>query len=192
MIHSRRAPVFLGLLLFAPLAHAHPGHLTGGGGFVAGFVHPFTGVDHILFMLAVGCWIVLRAPSAGKWLLPTIPVVQMLAAAATVLPVTVAVWDAAIAATLIAMGMLLWRAPSSRFAPALSVLGVGLHAAAHWAGMPVGAGAVDYGLGMVAASLLLCGIGCLLGHALRPVAKRGTRIFGMALAGGGMWMLLLG
>ena len=192
MILSRRVLVFVGLLLFAPLAQAHPGHLTDGGGFVAGFFHPLTGVDHVLFMLAVGGWIALRAGSAGKWLLPSIPVVQMLAATAIALPVPMAIWDAAIAVSLIAMGVLLWRVPASRFAPALSVLGVGMHAAAHWAGMPVGAGAVDYGLGMVVASLLLCAAGYLLGHALRPVAKRSARIFGITLAGGGLWMLLFG
>ena len=39
---------------------------------------------------------------------------------------------------------------------------------------------------------LLCGIGCLLGYVLRPAAKCGARIFGITLAGGGLWMLLFG
>jgi urease accessory protein len=41
------------LLLWTPCAHAHvePGQATG---FVLGFRHPWSGLDHVLAMLAVG------------------------------------------------------------------------------------------------------------------------------------------
>jgi urease accessory protein len=37
------------------LAAAHPGHDVGDG-IAAGFIHPFTGLDHLFVMLAVGAW----------------------------------------------------------------------------------------------------------------------------------------
>jgi len=41
-------------LAFAGLAAAHPGH--GASGFVAGLAHPWTGIDHILALVAAGAW----------------------------------------------------------------------------------------------------------------------------------------
>ena len=60
---------FVAFLLFAPAAAlAHPGH-DGAGGLVHGFVHPVTGIDHVLAMIAVG---VLAAQYGGRalWLVP--------------------------------------------------------------------------------------------------------------------------
>ena len=42
-------------LLLAPLAHAHTGtHAT--AGLVEGFIHPLTGLDHLLVAIAAGYW----------------------------------------------------------------------------------------------------------------------------------------
>jgi urease accessory protein len=188
-----RLPVFLlGLLGLAPLALAHPGHLHDSAGFLAGVLHPLTGVDHVLFMLAVGVLVALRVPAAGRGVLLSIPVAQVLAVAAMWLPVSIVAWEPALAVSLIAISVLLWRARGSRAAVALAVLGAGLHAAVHWVEMPAGADAPGYGLGMLAASVLLYLLGSLVGIALRPFAERAARAFGITLAGGGLWMLLPG
>lgn len=42
------------LLLIAPLASAHPGHI--GAGLIDGFMHPATGIDHLLVAIAAGYW----------------------------------------------------------------------------------------------------------------------------------------
>lgn len=42
-------------LFVAPLAMAHPGHADSTS-FMDGFLHPLTGFDHLLAMLAVGLW----------------------------------------------------------------------------------------------------------------------------------------
>ena len=68
----KRAAVttFVAFLVFAPIAAlAHPGH-DGAGGLVHGFVHPVTGIDHVLAMIAVGVlaaqlW---RSPASLAWL----------------------------------------------------------------------------------------------------------------------------
>jgi urease accessory protein len=41
--------------LAAPLAFAHPGHAEHAT-FMDGFLHPLTGLDHLLAMIAVGLW----------------------------------------------------------------------------------------------------------------------------------------
>ena len=56
-----------GLLLAAPLAGAHEGlHLHAVGGFAAGFLHPLTGLDHLLVALAAGGW-ALHGSRNGLW-----------------------------------------------------------------------------------------------------------------------------
>jgi len=42
-------------LLLAPLAHAHPG-TQATAGLVEGFIHPLTGLDHMLVAIAAGYW----------------------------------------------------------------------------------------------------------------------------------------
>lgn len=57
------------LALFAPLpAYAHPGH-SGQGHFLDGFLHPFSGWDHLAAMIAAG---VFAAVMAGRalWAVP--------------------------------------------------------------------------------------------------------------------------
>lgn len=58
-----------GLILgmFSSIASAHPGHDLQSA--YAGFMHPFTGWDHLLVMVAIGLW---AAKIGGKtrWLLP--------------------------------------------------------------------------------------------------------------------------
>ncbi|WEF35031.1 HupE/UreJ family protein [Pseudoduganella chitinolytica] len=51
---SARRLLLLGLCLPLP-ALAHPGHVDGAG-FVAGLLHPLTGIDHLLALLAIGIW----------------------------------------------------------------------------------------------------------------------------------------
>ena len=42
------------LLAASSTAFAHPGHNV--SGFAAGLMHPFSGLDHLLAMVAVGIW----------------------------------------------------------------------------------------------------------------------------------------
>lgn len=51
----------VGLSLIALPAFAHPGEHT--TGFWAGFVHPFTGLDHLVAMMLLGVWFALLTRS---------------------------------------------------------------------------------------------------------------------------------
>ncbi len=58
----------LALLMCPTLAFAHPGHTE--VGFISGFVHPFTGIDHLAVMFGLGlvCSLFFTKESANKWL----------------------------------------------------------------------------------------------------------------------------
>src|SRR5260221_8698932 len=65
--------------IFNTAAFAHPGHSD--LGFVGGFAHPLTGLDHLLAMIAVGLW-ASQLGGRALWLLPlTFPVVMAAGAA---------------------------------------------------------------------------------------------------------------
>lgn len=61
-------PVFLTIILCAQAGHAHV-QKGEGAGFLSGFRHPLSGLDHVLAMTAVGLWgAQLGAPAI--WVLP--------------------------------------------------------------------------------------------------------------------------
>jgi urease accessory protein len=59
MISRSLIPAVLALLL-PVVAAAHPGHAGDMNAFLAGAVHPLTGLDHLLFMLGLGVYVAHR------------------------------------------------------------------------------------------------------------------------------------
>src|SRR5947199_5904707 len=105
----RLASAALALALVTTLAasaSAHPGHIEGltGGGFADGLAHPFSGLDHILTMVAVGLW----ASQLGRpafWVLPlAFPAVMALGAAAGLSGAPLPWIEIALAGTVVALG----------------------------------------------------------------------------------------
>lgn len=183
---KRTALVALALLAATP-ALAHPGD---GGGFAAGFTHPFGSLDHVFAMLAVGLWAALRRDSAMiAW--PTAFVGAMIAGfAATQAGLIVPAVETMIAASVILLGSaiaLRLAAPLSLGASAIALFGV-MHGAAH--GMELTGAAMPFAAGFVLASLILHGAGIGLGMAserlasLWPARLAGTAmtLTGLALA----------
>jgi len=167
--------------LAAPVAAlAHPG-LPGphAHGFVDGLVHPFTGLDHLAAMLAVGVW------SAGgarrAWVAPLAFMACLLAGAlAAAQGLAVAAVEPMIAVSLVALGLLLAqrRTPAPLAAAAVMGAGAWFHGAAH--GLELGAGAGLAGMLLATATLHLAGIA--LGLALRRRGAVWQRGAGVAVA----------
>lgn len=67
----------LGLLIFPQIAFAHPGYGSHVHSFAGGFLHPISGFDHILAMVAVGFWVV-QLGGRAVWKLPFVFVLLML------------------------------------------------------------------------------------------------------------------
>src|SRR3954452_5327901 len=149
------------LVLSTTLAQAHPGHVT--NDLVHGLLHPLSGLDHVLAMVAVG---VLAAQLGGRalWLVPSAFVVAMaLAAAVGMTGHTLIGNEFGIALSLLVLG----AAVAARIgmpagiAGALVAVFAVFHGYAHGAEMPASMSALGYGLGFIAASVLLhaAGIG---------------------------------
>src|SRR6478609_8861557 len=93
------------LVLMPETASAHAE--TGGvGGFVSGFKHPLTGLDHVVAMVAVGLWGAFLGGQA-MWTLPVVfPVVMAFGGALGVLGVPLPSVETGIALSGIVLGLM--------------------------------------------------------------------------------------
>jgi urease accessory protein len=189
-----RAVAVLGAILAPTAAWAHPGHGEAVG-FAQGFVHPVTGLDHVLAMIAVG----LFAANLGGRALWAVPLsfvsVMALGGALGVAGIAVPFVEAGIALSVIVLGLavaLRWKAP---VAAAMALVGLFalFHGHAHGSEMPVDAAGFEYGLGFILATALLHGAGLTLGLGFarfgRTAAPRSIQFGGIAMAVAGLGLL---
>ncbi len=164
-------------------------------GFVHGFVHPVTGIDHVLAMVAVG----LFAANLGGRALWAVPLsfvsVMAVGGALGIAGIGVPFVEAGIAISVIVLGVavaLQWKWP---VAAAMALVGIFaiFHGHAHGAEMPVDASGLEYGLGFMLATALLhvVGIGLGIGMARfgRVYAPRAIQVGGAAMAVAGLGIL---
>ncbi|CAN5915257.1 HupE/UreJ family protein [soil metagenome] len=177
------------LLVVAAPAVAHPGHET------SGFVHPFTGIDHMLAMVGVGLWaslLAVRKPSMA-WLVPAIFLVMMaIGAAAGFGGIKLPLVEAVILASVFLIGGLIIGAVR---VPAVWAIGLaGLFAAFHGYAHALEAPASEAGgyiLGFLLATALLQGLGVALGWVVRRlVGDIGVRALGGAIFAAGAVALI--
>lgn len=186
---ARGAPSGAVILLTLPAiawAHEESGQAAG---FLAGCLHPVSGLDHVLAMVAVGLWgAVLGAPAI--WLLPVaFPLVMALGALMGLLGVPLPGVEVGIALSAIVLGAMVLA--ETRPAPWVAAVIVAcfavFHGHAHGRELPEGTSALLYSFGFVVATGLLHAAGILLGAAHRwPAGRQAVRAAGagVALAGG--------
>ncbi|MDR5171739.1 HupE/UreJ family protein [Methylobacillus flagellatus] len=177
----------LGLLAFSPLAFAHPGHEA--QGLLAGFMHPLTGLDHLLVMLAVGLWAG-RIGGAARWQLPvTFVAVMALGAVIGMAGYRLPGIETLLSASVMALGALL--VISLRLPRALQAGLVALFALFH--GVAHGSELADQGLavmlGMLAATALLHMLGLALSSRRLRLPVLVHSIFGCTMMVLGAWLL---
>lgn len=192
---SAKLPLLCVALIGAPMAVlAHTGEVGHDHGalqaWMQGFVHPFTGWDHLAAMLAVGAWSALVLRRA--WLAPTVFVGALAVGASLGMSgIQLPAVEPMIAASLVVLGLLLAsRAQVPLFAGGLIVGVFALfHGAAH--GQELAGLHGGYALlGMMLATALLHLSGMALGYALRNRTAWATRTAGAATAALGMTLLL--
>jgi urease accessory protein len=165
-------------------------------GFMAGFLHPFTGLDHMAVMLAIGLWSALVAKQFGREMLwgPLGFANLLLAGAALGLQgVQIPAVEPLIAASLVAVGLLVAsKLPVRGMAAALLAGSFALfHGLAHGYELADNANAFPALAGMVSATLVLHGMGLALGWSLRGASVWVPRLLGGAVAALGSALLLL-
>ncbi|WP_421954419.1 HupE/UreJ family protein [Polaromonas sp.] len=167
--------------------HAHPG-------FMSGFVHPFTGFDHLAVMLSVGLWSALAARRAGPGMLwgplgfaAMLLVGAMLGLQGVQLPAV----EPMIAASLLVTGLLVitrWRIPGVAAALLVGVFAI-FHGLAHGYELAGSTDAAATLAGMLAATVLLHATGLALGWALRRANVWVPRLAGAGVAAFGVTLL---
>jgi urease accessory protein len=181
----------LGSLLPIP-AVAHMG--TGlPGGFESGFMHPFSGIDHLLAMVSVGLW----GAFLGRPLIYVLPVIfpAMMVAGAIMgmfaLPLPPV--EIGIALSVLVLGGCIALPVKAPVWAACIVVGIFalFHGYAHGKELPSAADPVAYSVGFVLATGLLHVSGICLG--LLNDLRRGivvTRSMGGIIAVVGVWFLI--
>lgn len=181
-------PALATLLAAASLpALAHTG--AGAGmhhGFVAGFLHPLSGLDHLAAMLAVGLWSALVARSGRELLAAPLGFAGMLLVGAWLglAGVALPAVEPMIAASLLVLGLLVAarvRLPAPASAALVGAFAV-FHGVAHGQELAGESGAALTLAGMLAATVLLHGAGIGLGHVLRRANHWLPRAAGAAVA----------
>lgn len=185
---KRLLPLPLFALSVLP-AMAHPvGYhaMSAGSATSAGFLHPFTGFDHLLVMVAVGLWAV-RIGGRALWLLPCSFVSSMILGAflgllGSALPAV----EHGIMASLLMLGVALGMAWRPSMAVALLAVGAAgfFHGFAHGSETPSEVNPFLFLAGMVAATTLLHASGITIGKALD--SERG----GFMVRGAGLALVL--
>ena len=160
------------------MAHVESGHAAGA---VTGFLHPISGLDHVLAMVAVGLWgAQLGAPAI--WLLPvTFPMVMALGGFLGLLGMPLPGTELGIAASALLLGAVVMaeRRPPLLVAAALVGFFAIFHGYAHGRELPPEDSAPLYSLGFVVATGCLHAMGIAIGAIHRwPAGQITLRIAG--------------
>jgi urease accessory protein len=183
----------LGLLLLWPAtAFAHILEGDAAGGFISGFEHPISGLDHIVAMVSVGLWgAQLGAPAI--WLLPvTFPMVMAFGGMLGLMGVPLPYTEFGIAASAIGLGAVV--AAEARPPLWMAALLVGFfaifHGHAHGTELPPDENGVLYSIGFVVATGLLHLTGIAIGLIHRwQAGQMILRLGGAGVAAVGGWFL---
>jgi urease accessory protein len=183
-------PCLILFVLLPAAASAHGGHAHGIG---QGFLHPLTGIDHLLAMLAVGWWS--ASSLSGKWwLVPSTFAATVLVGAlfATNIAVSTIAVEATVASSLLVLGALLFarvRLPVVAAALIVAAMG-GAHGMAHGSEMPMNAAAQSWLVGMLLATLGLHLAGAAIGRMMQRSSPWPARTGGVVVASVGVALVI--
>ena len=170
-------------------AHVEQGQATG---FLTGLGHPWSGLDHVLAMIAVGLWGA-QLGNPAIWLLPVaFPMVMSFGAVMGLIGMELPGVEVGIAlSALLLGGMVMGEVRPKLF---VAVLLVGFfavfHGHAHGTELPPGQSGLLYSMGFVIATGCLHGMGIGIGLVHRwPAGRLALRGAGAFIAGMGLFFL---
>ncbi|MGC2048600.1 MAG: HupE/UreJ family protein [Gallionella sp.] len=185
------------LLVTSSAAFAHPGHSV--SGLAAGLMHPFSGLDHLLAMVAVGLWAAQgntkKRADRKVWLLPATFMIMLAAGAGIAMRwESLPMVESGIAASVLALGLLValsMQLPVLISVAITALFGL-LHGYAHGLDLPESATPAAYAFGFLAAtaSLHIGGIAAVV--ATRKHYALLSRLAGSAIAISGVYLLAAG
>ncbi|WP_136255035.1 HupE/UreJ family protein [Onishia niordana] len=175
-------------LMTAGMASAHVGHEASAGGILAGLLHPLTGMDHLLALLAIGLWSARQSRPLGR-AVPGLAALGMLLGAALVWAgLSLPGVETGIALTVLLAGVLLASLVRlhAGIGATLVVVFLVWHGQAHAVEMPAAASMVAYLSGFLLTTLVISQLGRTVGQVLLPRLPYVDRLVGglVALVGG--------
>lgn len=180
----------LGLAAISGAALAHPGHEVSGNMFLSGLIHPLTGFDHLLAMLAVGLWAALTHSSFRQAIQTPISFLCLLliGALAGMSGFSLPAIEPVIMASLFVLGLLvITRFSMPTWAAAILVGFFALfHGMAHGAELPAQGSAAAFIAGFMLTTFALHLTGLAAGFALKQRGSWLTRIAGAGIAAYGL------
>ena len=157
------------LLVFSEPAFAHADPASLKGGFMSGFMHPISGLDHVVAMVAVGLWgAFLGRPAI--WVLPVVfPLVMAFGGALGVAGVPIPHIETGIALSGVVLGLVVLFAVKPPMWIAAIIVGAFaiFHGHAHGAELPNAANPLIYSVGFVIGTGLLHLAGIAIGELKR-------------------------
>ena len=199
MSFSRKAGHFFAVPLLVALALAampHPAfaHVEQGqaSGFLTGLKHPWSGLDHVLAMIAVGLWGA-QLGNQALWLLPvTFPMMMSLGAVMGLIGMGLPGVEVGIALSSLLLGGMVMGEVRPKLAVAVLLVGffAVFHGHAHGTELPPGQSGLLYSMGFVIATGCLHGMGIGIGLVHRwPAGRLALRGAGAFIAGMGLFFL---
>ena len=194
MIGARLSKSILTILMCLGWAQVAWAHVEGGqaAGFLTGLQHPWSGLDHVLAMIAVGLWGA-QLGNPALWILPiAFPMMMSMGAMMGLMGMPVPGVEVGIALSAIVLGGMILAEVRPKLAVAISMVGVFavFHGHAHGTELPAGQSGLLYSMGFVIATGCLHGLGIALGlvNGL-PVGRLALRVAGSFIAGMGVFFL---
>jgi urease accessory protein len=171
------------------LAHPQKGEAVG---FLTGFRHPISGLDHVLAMIAVGLWGA-QLGSPAIWLLPVaFPMVMAFGGMLGLMgvPLPGVEYGIAVSAIMLGAAVMFEVRPPLGIAAALVGFFAIFHGHAHGTELPPGQSALLYSIGFVMATGTLHAVGIGIGTVHRwSWGKTALRVAGAMVAFGGAFFL---
>ncbi len=183
--------VLVGFFAFTSPAHAHvqQGQAVS---FLTGFGHPWSGLDHVLAMIAVGLWGA-QLGNPAMWTLPIIfPLVMSFGAMMGLLGIPLPGIEIGIAVSAIVLGIMVLGEIRTKLIVAATLVGCFaiFHGHAHGTELPPGQSGILYSMGFVFATGCLHGVGIVIGLINRwPLGKLVLRGSGALIAAMGIFFL---
>lgn len=179
--------VLLALCCTPFIAMAHPGHEPLKT-FAGGMLHPLTGLDHLLAMLAIGVW-ARQLGGRSLWIVPTAFVVCLaIGAILGAQPFAIGPAELMIGLSVLTLGVLIARAQRLPLALCVGISGTFalFHGYAHGSEMPVSGSSLTFAAGFMTMTIALHLAGVGIGSMAKSSATHRWIGTALALAGGAL------